>query len=245
MPLRSCRPAANTDRCDFHENAACRQLAEKAGLNLFQRVGQILDGHALAIVRIDKARLDPSILANDKRGGNWKHPGIVALVLRKRPANPGHELLHLVADPDREVQRHGIAIVHVAENREIYVAVLLHFGGKFLTIRHNCNHARAQRLDAWLRLYERADADPAVRTPVTAMKSDHDGALSEQIFQAHEPAVLVGKHERRHWVTWLRRILAGIVLFETPHEPIDNRRGGRMELARGVGEDVKALRHRA
>ena len=40
---------------------------------------------------------------------------------------------------------------------------------------------------------------------------------------------------------WL--FLAGIVLFQTRHEPVDDCRIGRMQLARGIGEDVKALRH--
>src|SRR6186997_927907 len=77
------------------------------------------------------------------------------------------------------------------------------------------------------------------------MESDYSGALSEQILQAHQPPVLVGEHERRHDVTRLRRILAGVMLFETGHEPVDNRGSGWMKPSRGIGEDVKTLRHRA
>ena len=80
---------------------------------------------------------------------------------------------------------------------------------------------------------------------MAAMESDDNGALSEQILQAYQPAVFVGKHERRHDVAGFRRILAGIMLFKTGDEPVDNRRGGWMKLARGVGEDIKPLGHRA
>jgi hypothetical protein len=50
-----------------------------------QRCNHVLNGHALAIVRIDKARLDPFIPANDEGSRDGKHPGGIALIIRDVP----------------------------------------------------------------------------------------------------------------------------------------------------------------
>src|SRR5262249_22932555 len=107
-----------------------------------------------------------------------QYPGVVALVLRKHAADFGHVLLHLGTDPNRKIERHRITIIEVAQDWKIHVAILPHFGGKFLAVRHNSHHARAQRFDARLRLHQRADADPAVWTPVPSVEGDHNRTLS-------------------------------------------------------------------
>ena len=57
LPLRRCRAAAHAGCGDLHENAARGQLAEADRLSYFSASSQLIDRHALAVIRIDEARL--------------------------------------------------------------------------------------------------------------------------------------------------------------------------------------------
>ena len=102
-----------------------------------------------------------------------------------------------------------------AEDGKIHIASLPHLGGELLPVRHDSHHARAERLDARLRLGQRVDADAAIGAPVAAMERDDDGSMRQQIFQTDQPAGFVGKHERRHQIAGLGRLLAGVMLLRS------------------------------
>src|SRR5512147_3303007 len=76
-----------------------------------ERGDHILDRHAHAVVRIDEARGDDAVGADDEGGRDRQHPILGALGYRRVPAATDHRLLRLVADPKCEVQGHGIAVV--------------------------------------------------------------------------------------------------------------------------------------
>jgi hypothetical protein len=68
------------------EDVACGRLELGFGLACAsQRCNHVLNRHAPAIVRIDKARLDPFILAHDKGSRDGKHPGGITLIIRDVP----------------------------------------------------------------------------------------------------------------------------------------------------------------
>src|SRR4051812_45680434 len=63
---------------------AVGQPVERRGLaGSFKGVENVLDGHPVAEIWIDKTRLNPAVTANDKCRRNRKHPGISALVIRQ------------------------------------------------------------------------------------------------------------------------------------------------------------------
>src|SRR6266567_3766541 len=82
LSLRRRGPRANCGGIGHLEIAACGGLVASHELACAsQRLDHAFDRHALAIIGIDEARLDLSILAHDKRSRDGKHPGGIALVI--------------------------------------------------------------------------------------------------------------------------------------------------------------------
>src|SRR6516165_12708739 len=92
------------------------QTGKKRPSKLFQLTDQIVNRHTLSIVRIDKARLDPTVLADHECGRDREHPGLVALILWKYATDFGHVFLHLGANPDRKIERHCVTVIHVRQD---------------------------------------------------------------------------------------------------------------------------------
>src|SRR5262249_17175680 len=87
---------------------ACRMACANFGIGTLacaaQTAQQVFDRHALAIVRINESRRDTPVRSDNKGRRNRHHPGIVALVLRKRAADCLQQTLHLLAEPDRQIE---------------------------------------------------------------------------------------------------------------------------------------------
>ena len=78
--------------------------------------------------------------------------------------------MYFGSQPDREIQRQRIAVIEVGQNRERSVGIGFEFLGKFLNLGHDCNDLAADRLDPIIGLNHRPDVQPAIWTPVTAIK---------------------------------------------------------------------------
>src|ERR671931_1168344 len=86
LSLRRRGPRANTGSIGHFEIAARVGLVASDELACAsQRCEHVLDRHALTIVGVDEARLDPSISTDHERGWDGKHPGGIALVIRDIP----------------------------------------------------------------------------------------------------------------------------------------------------------------
>ena len=78
-----------------------------------------------------------------------------------------------------------MAIVDIGQDRKWRFPVGLCFGGKLLPVGHYRNDLSRFSLHL-LRDGKRVNADPAERTPVTAMKRHRHRRLFKQRFQANE-----------------------------------------------------------
>ena len=85
---------------------------------LFSAFSRLLHRHALAVIRIDEARLHEAVAADHEGRRDRQHPGLVAHEVRQRAAAPHHVLLQIGADPDREIERERIAVVEIGQHRE-------------------------------------------------------------------------------------------------------------------------------
>jgi hypothetical protein len=115
-------PRFMRDRCGFAGAlAACERLPQApqrrrqsaSSPARAQSVDDDVDRHALSVIGIDKSCPDDGIAANDESRGNWQNPSIVALIGRDIPTSTLPELLHLLANENRQIKRKRVAIVDV------------------------------------------------------------------------------------------------------------------------------------
>src|SRR5215472_17271661 len=92
-------------RRSFHPALSSFPAGFLLRLGILQRLEQVLDGHALAEVGVDEAGSDSAVPGNDEGRRNWQDPRVIPLIVGELPAAGFENLLHFVADPDREVER--------------------------------------------------------------------------------------------------------------------------------------------
>src|SRR5215218_3322788 len=95
-------------------------------------IEQIFDCHALAVIGINEACLDPTGLANHKGGWDREHPGIVPLIIWDIPAGSRDQLFHLLADPDRQIQGERVPVIQIRQDWKWRLGVGLEFFGELL-----------------------------------------------------------------------------------------------------------------
>jgi len=165
---------------------------------------------------------DAAVSADNEGRRDRQHPRIIALILGQLAAEICHHPLQRRPNPYREVQRHGVTVVHVGQDRERHRGLRLELGGKFLALGHDGNDLAALPLDFLLRPRQRANVDPAVGAPMAAMKSDGNRAFAQQLLEADEVPSLIRKQKRRHEVTWAGCVFSRVAASE-PFDQFVNR----------------------
>lgn len=138
---------------------------------------QVLDRHALAVVRIDEARLDQAVRADHERGGDRQQPGVAALRRGDVPSRVAHHRLHFIAHPERNVERHGVAVFEVRQDRERRTGILLKRAGVVLAVGHDGDNLAANGRDLILTFREGLGVNPAIRTPIATVEDNRHRAV--------------------------------------------------------------------
>ena len=89
----------------------------------------------------------------------------------------GHELLHLLADPEGEIEGERIAVVEIGQDRKRRLRFGLKLGGEVLAVGHDGGDLAAFGGDLVLRLGQSARVDAAIGAPMAAMEGDGDGSF--------------------------------------------------------------------
>ena len=149
----------------------------------------------------------------------------------------GQQLLYFGSQPNREVQRQRVAVIEVGQNRERSVGIGFEFLGKFLNLGHDRDDLAADRLDPIIGLNHRPDVQPAIWTPVTAIKHYGDRSLLQKRVQADQPAGVVRQNEGRHRIAGPRRVFAAAIFVDSRDQAINGLAVSREVLpaGRGVG----------
>ena len=95
-----------------------------------------------------------------------------------------HHLLYFRADPDRQIQRHGVAVIRVDEDWERHLRLPSELSHEFLPIGRDGDNLGAGR-QYLVRLHQCIDVDAAIGAPVPAVEDHGNGAPVEEFLQTH------------------------------------------------------------
>jgi hypothetical protein len=170
-------------------------MADFASLCLRDSAEDGFHSHALAEVRLDKARLDATVGPHHERRRDRQQPAAVPLKLREIDAELQISVLDLFADPEHEAERKGIGQIEVGEHFEGKISNLFQCLGVRRRFRHDRNDVAARGGDGAMGAGERPQFEPAIVAPGTAVEAEDKRSLRQQRIEIDEVSLGVGEEE--------------------------------------------------
>jgi len=192
-----------------------RTAAPERGDDVFHR-------HPLPIVGIDETLLDHPAGVDDEGGRNRQGPTIIGLKGGDVAAGLNHGGTLLIVDPDRQVEREGIAIVEIGQNWKKRFGVRLQFRGEMLHLRRDRYDLSSELVARPTKFGEGIGIEASIGAAGTAMEGNHQGSLRQKLLEADEFSILIRQQERRHRLAGRRCRQTGAARLKPADHALDN-----------------------